>query len=583
MRRCRPTKETSFSSQRWLGFTSTKFSERLFGILDLDASGFLDFREFLIGVWNVCTYDAPLFTKFAFSIFDVENKGSLEMAECDALLRMVYNVRKADSTLLKKIDINGDGAISLDEFQKLVQVHNYLLQPAFDIQRALRLRVCGVRYWESEMRRRRVYFSGYDADAQSSWNSIKHILEIKHAERLEQEKRQRELEAADQRAEMETAKQREIRLREELAVRRRRRAENRRARTETAEALAERSAKATMDTAEALMDEECVAADLNIRITQRKTFWNAFEAWVQACRGARAAGRANRMRLAVGSDAEAKLEDYINTPDGGAAFDNEVALNYACDLHDRLINMRRCAALAGRFAKSLVVDHFGDGEYQPTSLAKFAMRLASKPSLAAARERARGTLLADARAKEEKRVLVDLDKFEREQEQLFTSTRLQKIGERGGPDSKWERLWDGVHGVAYWHNWKTSESLWERPHICHYCDAVLNVDDVRCFQCNSERSAYNQLRYREAHCGRATKSRDDANMSDDEDCGNTAQPDSCKAETHLEKRDSGEPNSTETAQEASSKSAGTASWRLSGRRKKSVIIPHYLEASLSSK
>lgn len=581
MRRCCPSEETSFSSQRWLGFTATKFSERLFGILDLDASGFLDFREFLIGIWNVSTYDVPLFTKFAFSIFDVENKGSLEMAECDALLRMVYNVRKADSTLLKKIDVNGDGVISLDEFQKLVDVHNYMLQPAFDIQRALRQRVCGVRYWESEMRRRRTYFSGYDADAQSSWNSIKLILEIKHAERMEQERRQHELEAADRRAEVEAATQREMKLREELAMRRRRRAEERRARTETAEATAERSAQAAMDTAEAEMDEECVAADLTSRIAQRETFWNAFEAWVEACRVARAANRANRIRLAVGADAEAKLEEYINTPDGRVAFDYEVALNYAYDLHDRLITTRRCTALVGRFAKSLVVDHFGDGVYQPTSLAKFAMRLASKPSLAAARERARGSLLADVRDKEEKRVLADLDDFERDQERLFVATRLQKIGERGGLDSKWERLWDGVHGVAYWHNWKTSESLWERPHICHHCDAVLDVDDVRCFQCNSERSAYNQARYREAHGIQPTKSQDDANVSDDEGCRNTAQPNN--GETHPDKLDDSENNSTESAQEASCKSASLAPGRFFGRRKKSVVLPHYLEASLSPK
>jgi len=37
-------------------------------------------------------YDVKLITKMAFDIFDVDHLGSLEICECDALLRMVYDV-----------------------------------------------------------------------------------------------------------------------------------------------------------------------------------------------------------------------------------------------------------------------------------------------------------------------------------------------------------------------------------------------------------------------------------------------------------------------------------------------------------
>lgn len=43
----------------------TKFSERVFAILDQDMSGFLDLREFVVGLWNYCTYDTALVTKVA--------------------------------------------------------------------------------------------------------------------------------------------------------------------------------------------------------------------------------------------------------------------------------------------------------------------------------------------------------------------------------------------------------------------------------------------------------------------------------------------------------------------------------------
>ena len=156
----------------WLKYPLTKFSERVFGMLDLDNSGFLDFNEFLIGVWNWNTYDASLIAKLAYNIFDVDRKGEIDMAEADAMIRMVYNVPKSDPGILEKMDVNKDGTISLVELEQLVEVHQYILMPAFDLQRMLRIRILGVKYWEAESQRRRVYFSGYDAGAQESWESL---------------------------------------------------------------------------------------------------------------------------------------------------------------------------------------------------------------------------------------------------------------------------------------------------------------------------------------------------------------------------------------------------------------------------
>ena len=35
--------------------TRSRFVERVFGIFDLDASGMLNFQEFILGIWNLCT------------------------------------------------------------------------------------------------------------------------------------------------------------------------------------------------------------------------------------------------------------------------------------------------------------------------------------------------------------------------------------------------------------------------------------------------------------------------------------------------------------------------------------------------
>ena len=90
----------------------------------MDGSGQLDFREFMIGVWNWNTYDATGITKLAFNTMDVDQKGSIDLHEADAMLRMVYASRKADPLLLKQIDINGDGEVSMEELQQTVEEDN---------------------------------------------------------------------------------------------------------------------------------------------------------------------------------------------------------------------------------------------------------------------------------------------------------------------------------------------------------------------------------------------------------------------------------------------------------------------------
>lgn len=67
----------------------------------------------------------------AFDIFDVDHVGKLETCECDALLRMVYDVDDLEDIegppsgveLLEEIDVNGDGDVSLDEFTELMESH----------------------------------------------------------------------------------------------------------------------------------------------------------------------------------------------------------------------------------------------------------------------------------------------------------------------------------------------------------------------------------------------------------------------------------------------------------------------------
>ena len=137
------------------------------------------------------------------------------------MLRMVYASRKADPLLLKQIDINGDGEVSMEELQQTVEEDNSVLAPAFQLQRMLRQRILGVRYWEQETLRRQTYFAGYDSGTTTSWDAIRDILAIKHRERLEEEERQRRLKEMEEEQRRQEKLQKELKFKEEMVLRQR--------------------------------------------------------------------------------------------------------------------------------------------------------------------------------------------------------------------------------------------------------------------------------------------------------------------------------------------------------------------------
>ena len=137
------------------------------------------------------------------------------------MLRMVYASRKADPLLLTQIDINGDGEVSMEELQQTVEEDNSVLAPAFQLQRMLRQRILGVRYWEQETLRRQTYFAGYDSGTTTSWDAIRDILAIKHRERLEEEERQRRLKEMEEEQRRQEKLQKELKFKEEMVLMRR--------------------------------------------------------------------------------------------------------------------------------------------------------------------------------------------------------------------------------------------------------------------------------------------------------------------------------------------------------------------------
>ena len=409
--------------------------------------------------------------------------------------------------------------MTVDEFSELVATDRYILQPAFDLQKAIRMRMLGVKYWETETQKRRVWFSGFDSTQQNSWESIKEILLIKQKERLEQKEHEEDLEKAEEDEKMQAIQER---ARREQAERQARKDKRVRAlkEQESEEDRQEQAAVKHLQDARTEMELDLSFYELHLRADARRVLWESthsafrhdFEGYhpssrasarpispadamyrlstgyITKARAARKRREATSLKRAVGGDSEAKADEYINTKEGSEKLRHEVMVIYGKQVHDKLGDGNQVqVAVAPLFEPKV------EGKVTPAT--KLTVEMSSVSALAAAREQARKLLIEDFRKQEQSDLAAALEKQAKDQEDGFEKLIRDITGAYGTAETRWEKLWDEQYEMHYYYNWQTTVSYWEQPAICERCDNFIDPMDVRCFVCGTERSEANLKLY----------------------------------------------------------------------------------------
>lgn len=140
----------------------TQYVQKCFEYFDTTGGNDIDFLEFMVSIWNICTLDAQTLTNFTFDLYDLDSDGELTYPEIEKMVLELFgstdNIKSMKSTeCLQDLTIFAEergGVITLDSFAYFVMNHSMLLFPIFQIQRVIQTKVMGMWYWSKETQRR---------------------------------------------------------------------------------------------------------------------------------------------------------------------------------------------------------------------------------------------------------------------------------------------------------------------------------------------------------------------------------------------------------------------------------------------
>lgn len=140
----------------YFNFDRTLYVEKSFEYFDTTGSDKVDFLEFVISVFSICTFEVDTLPNFAFDLYDLNDNGELSLPDLETLLKEVYgsNLSKDSigshvlNDIINFAEVRG-GVLTLNSFTIFTANHSLLLLPVFNIQRKIQSKVMGIRFWKN--------------------------------------------------------------------------------------------------------------------------------------------------------------------------------------------------------------------------------------------------------------------------------------------------------------------------------------------------------------------------------------------------------------------------------------------------
>ncbi|KAM6185117.1 guanylyl cyclase-activating protein 1 [Rhynchocyon petersi] len=131
--------------------SSIQYVEQMFETFDFNKDGYIDFMEYVAALSLVLKGKVEQKLRWYFKLYDVDGNGCIDRDELLTIIRAIRAINPCSDTALTaeeftdlvftKIDVNGDGELSLEEFMEGVQKDQMLLDTltrSLDLTRIVR-------------------------------------------------------------------------------------------------------------------------------------------------------------------------------------------------------------------------------------------------------------------------------------------------------------------------------------------------------------------------------------------------------------------------------------------------------------
>ena len=153
---------TMYEFLNYFDLDRSLYVEKCFEYFDVSGGETIDFLEFVISVWNICTLKNDTLTNFTFELYNLNGSGEISLPEIERMVHELYgqgleNNSSIGKAVLKDVVSFAEdrgGVLNLTSFTIYTANHSLLLLPAFKIQRQIQNKVLGISYWSNLERTR---------------------------------------------------------------------------------------------------------------------------------------------------------------------------------------------------------------------------------------------------------------------------------------------------------------------------------------------------------------------------------------------------------------------------------------------